>query len=81
MTMTGYTRHSSDGRYTVKWQPEDERAALKALVNVDGTGVTSESDLPDGGLVELDGQPDVQQAVRDESDRLTSDTTDGGTSG
>jgi len=70
-----------DGRNTVEWQPDNAQAALQALVNVDGTGVTSESDLPENGLVDLDNQPDVQQAVRDEYERLTSDTTDGGTSG
>jgi hypothetical protein len=70
-----------DGRNTVEWQPDNAQAALQALVNVDGTGVASESDLPEDGLVDLDDQPDVQAAVRDEYDRLTSDTTDGGTSG
>jgi len=77
--MTGYQVDLGYGYR--RWQPADSQAALQALVNVDGTGVTSESDLPDGGLVELDGQPDVQAAVRDEYDRLTTDTTDGGTSG
>jgi len=70
-----------DGRNTVEWQPDNAQAALQALVNVDGTGVASESDLPEDGLVDLDDQPDVQQAVRDEYQRLTGDTTDGGTSG
>jgi len=76
--VTGYKRDS--GRYKVTWE-KDGQEALDALVNVDGTGVTSESDLPSDGLVDLDGQPDVQQAVREEYQRLTGDTTDGGTSG
>jgi len=77
--MTGY---KSDLGFGMKrWEPDDSQTALKTLVNVDGTGVASESDLPEDGLVDLDGQPEVQQAVRDEYDRLTSDTTDGGTSG
>jgi len=79
--MTGYQRTTTDSRYPVKWQPDNAQAAVDALIAVDGTGVNAESDLPDNGLVDLDGQPDVQQAVRDEYDRLTSDTTDGGTSG
>jgi len=70
-----------DGRNTVEWEPDDSAAARDALVNVDGTGVSSQSDLPSDGIVDLNGQPDVQKAVRDEYDRLTSDTTDGGTSG
>jgi len=83
--MTGYERKS--GGYPVVWEPDDSAAALDALVNVSGTGVSaesalpSESDLPSDGLVNLNDQPDVQQAVRDEHDRLTTDTTDGGTSG
>jgi len=79
--MTGYTRTALDGHNTVNWQPDNTQAAHNALVNVDGTGVSSESDLPEDGLVDLDDQPDVQQAVRNEYARLTSDTTDGGTSG
>lgn len=79
--MTGYTRSALDGQNTVKWQPDDPAAALDALVAVDGTGVSDESGLPDDGLVDLDGQPDVQAAVRDEYARLTSNTTDGGTNG
>jgi len=79
--MSGYQRTNTNGRYPVVWQPDDSQAALEALVTVDGTGVTDESDLPDNKLVDLDGKPDVQQAVRDEYQRLTSDTTDGGTSG
>jgi len=73
--MTGYTRTAMDGRNTVKWEPDDSQAALKSLVNVDGTGVTSESDLPEDGLVDLDDQPDVQAAVREEYQRLTDDST------
>jgi hypothetical protein len=79
--MTGYRRTTTDGRYSVTWQPDDEQTAVDALASVDGTGVADESDLPSDGLVDLDGQPDVQQAVRDEFERLTTDTTDGGTSG
>jgi len=79
--MTGYSRISADGRCEVEWRPDDTQAALNALVNVDGTGVTDESDLPQDGLVDLDDKPDVQKAVRDEHARLTNDTTDGGTSG
>jgi len=79
--MTGYKRTNMDATLPVEWQPDDSQAALKSLVNVEGTGVTDESDLPEGGLVDLDDQPDVQQAVRDEYARLTSETTDGGTSG
>jgi hypothetical protein len=60
-----------DGRNVVQWQPDDEQAALDALVSVDGTGVSSESDLPDDGLVDLSGQPEMQQAVRDKYDELT----------
>jgi len=79
--MTGWKRTAMDGRNTVEWEPDDSAAARDALVNVDGTGVSSQSDLPSDGIVDLNGQPDVQKAVRDEYDRLTSDTTDGGTSG
>lgn len=74
--MSGYKRTSKDGKFSVAWQPDDSQAALDALVAVDGTGVSDESDLPENGLVDLDDQPDVQQAVRDEHQRLT---TDGGT--
>jgi len=77
--MTGYEIDLGYGYR--RWQPDDPQAALQALVAVDGTNVSDESDLPEDGLVDLDDQPDVQQAVRDEYDRLTSDTTDGGTSG
>jgi len=78
--MTGYTRFGADGRNTVEWEPDDAQAALDALVNVSGTGVSAESDLPSDGLVNLDGQPDVQAAVRDEYERLTSGTSGGTTS-
>jgi len=77
--MTGYEIDLGYGYR--QWQPDDSQAALDALIAVDGTGVADESDLPEDGLVDLDDHPDVQQAVRDEYDRLTSDTTDGGTSG
>jgi len=79
--MTGFERTNTNDRYRIEWEPDDSQTALDALVAVDDTGVASESDLPSDGLVDLDGEPDVQQAVRDEYDRLTSDTTDGGTSG
>jgi len=77
--MTGYEVDLGYGYR--RWQPDNAQAALDALIAVNGTEVASESDLPQDGLVDLDGQPDVQQAVRDEYQRLTSDTTDGGTSG
>jgi hypothetical protein len=50
-------------------------------VSVDGTGISSEADLPEDGLVDLSGQPDVQQAVRDKYDQLTTATSGGTTSG
>jgi hypothetical protein len=79
--MTGWKRTALDGRNTVKWRPGDSQAALDALVSVDGTGIDSESDLPDDGLVDLDGQPDMQQAVREQFDDLTTDTSGGSTGG
>jgi len=79
--MTGFKRMNMNGRYRIEWEPADSQAAVNALVNTDGTGVSSESDLPDDGLVDLDGKPDVQTAVREEYARLTGETTDGGTSG
>lgn len=69
--MTGYIRTNQKGKYDVYWQPDDSQAALQSLVHVDGTGISSESDLPDDGLVDLDGQPDVQQAVRNKYNELT----------
>jgi len=73
--MSGYQRTNQAGRYRVEWQPDDSQAAAQALVNVDGTGISGESDLPDDGLVELDDKPDVQAAVREEYQRLTEDST------
>lgn len=73
--MTGYEINLGYGYR--RWQPNDAQTALQALVNVDGTGVTSEADLPEDRLVDLDGQPDVQAAVREEYQRLTTDTTEG----
>jgi len=73
--MTGFERRNTNDRYRIEWEPDDSQAALDALVAVDATGVTSESDLPEDGLVDLDDQPDVQAAVREEYQRLTDDST------
>jgi len=67
--MTGYEVDLGYGYR--RWRPDDSQTALQALVNVDGTGVSSESDLPSDGLVDLDGQPEVQAAVREEYNELT----------
>ncbi|MFB6242834.1 MAG: hypothetical protein ABEH80_01930 [Halobaculum sp.] len=79
--MTGYTHVAQDGDHMVNWQPDDPQAALDALVAVGGTGVSSESDLPEDGLVDLSGKPDVRTAVREKHDELTSANTGGQTSG
>jgi len=71
--MTGYEVDLGYGYR--RWQPGNSQVALNALIGVDGTGVTDESDLPEDGLVDLDDQPDVQAAVREEYQRLTDDST------
>jgi len=64
-------RRTSNSGHEIEWSPENEQKAIEALAAVDGTGVTSESDLPSDGLVDLDGQPDVQARVREKYQDLT----------
>lgn len=65
-----YERTSSTGQ-TVEWNPEHTDAAAQALADVSGTGVSTLSEAKDAAPIDLDGKPDVQQAVRDEYETLT----------
>lgn len=49
-----YTRKSNSG-HEIEWEPEDEEAAAKALVAVEGTGVTTEAEAK-GDPLDLDDE-------------------------